>query len=132
MAADRFSDPVARWKQRTDGGKQLAGGWTHKSVTPPREAQYEVRGARYCYLTWAYGQWWHQSVGDDAMGISGTWHRIKGSYDWRGPRWEACSVNWGHVIQQAADGGNEDAKREIEEAVRKWDARVADQRKAAS
>lgn len=117
--------PHQRWQQRTRGGRAMAGGWTHKGVTPPREAQYEVRGARFCYLTWAYGEWWHQSVGDDEMGMSGSWHRIKGRYDWRGPKYDACTVNWGHVIHQAAEAGNEEAKREIAEAVKRYDARVA-------
>ena len=123
--------PYQRWQQRTDNGHKLSGGWVHRSIIPPREAQYEVRGhSRFCYLTWAYGMWWHQSVGDDADGMSGTWHHQKGIYDWRGPDCNACHINFGHVVQQAADMGNEEAKVEIAKACRAWDVRVKAMRKS--
>ncbi len=113
--------PYQRWQERTQDGKAMAAGWTSKRHTPPRMAQYEVRGARWCYLTWAYGSWWHQSVGNDSEGSSGSWHRVNGSYDWRDSGGGYCEVGFGSVIHQAAEAGNEEAKAEI--------ARIVDERK---
>ncbi len=105
--------PYQRWQERTGNGTQLAGGWTHKSQDPSRIAQYWVRGhPHWGCLTWAYGNWWHQSVGDDRDGMSGMWHLVKGRYDWKATTWNHCSVNWGSVLVQAAELGNEEAKQE--------------------
>lgn len=121
-----MTSPFERWKQRTNDGRKMAGGWVSAKHTPPRFAQYEVRGhPRHAYLTWAYGSWWHQSVGDDYAGMSGTWHRQKGLYDWRGPKWNYCSVNWMSVVDQSAKAGNEQAKRDLAKAVAEADARFA-------
>mgnify|MGYP001564615421 CR=1 FL=1 len=107
--------PYQRWQRRTNSGRRMAGGWVHKSIAPPREAQYEVRGhPHHCYLTWAYESWWSQSVGDDREGTSGSWHRQKGAFDWKGPIYNTCSVNWGSVVHQAAEMGNKEAQRKIE------------------
>lgn len=116
--------PLERWKARTNDGRNLAGGWTHAKHEPPKTAQYEVRGhPRHNYLTWAYGAWWSQSVGDDSGWLSGSWYREKGRYDWRGSYCDYCSVNWGSVMHQAANAGNEQAKRDIAKAVREWNSR---------
>ncbi len=99
--------PYERWQERTNNGRKLAAGWVSKLHTPPRAAQYEVRGhPEWSTLTWAYDRWWNQRT-------DGTWHRIKGTYDWRGPACDYCSVNWGSVIVQAADGGNAEAQAEV-------------------
>lgn len=104
----------------------MAGGWTSAKYDPPRIAQYEVRGHPcHSYLTWAYGSWWHQSVGDDYAGSSGSWHRQNERWDWRQSPWGHCTVNWGSVMHQAAEAGNEEAKRDIAKAVEEWERRKA-------
>lgn len=111
--------PYQRWQERTNDGKTMAAGWTSKRFDPPRMAQYEVRGARWSHLTWAYGSWWHQQVGPIGDSSSGAWTRVEGRYDWK-PYCNYCSVNFGSVIHQAAKAGNEEAKAEI--------ARLVDER----
>lgn len=115
-----MSTAYERWKDRTNDGQAMAAGWHHAKHTPPRAAQYEVRGAEFNYLTWAYDSWWHQDVGGPN---SGAWTRIPGRYAWK-PYCEYCSVNWGHVVHQAAEAGNAEAIAEIEAAKKRWNERV--------
>lgn len=113
--------PFQRWQKRTNDGRKMAGGWTHAKYDPPKIWQYEVQGhPHYNYLTWAYGAWWHQSVGDDRDGRSGCWTRKKGRFNWKASPWRNCTVNWGSVMHQAATLGNEEAKQDLAKAVSEW------------
>lgn len=117
--------PYERWQERTKDGRAMADGWHHAKYTPPRVAQYEVRGAKWCFLTWAYDSWWRQDVGGSN---SGAWTRVPGRYAWK-PYCNHCIVNWGHVVHQAAELGNAEAKAEIAKSIREFDARLRAQRR---
>jgi hypothetical protein len=115
--------PYQRWQQRTNKGREMAGGWASAHHTPPKRGEYEVRGhPKRSHLTWAYGNWWYMPI-PDCGGIP-YWRLAGGCYTWRGDG--ACDnsgIHGADLLFKAVELGSEEAETELREMGWKGDYR---------